>query len=65
MFPSDNPTVEIPHCANHFGASAAEVEPTLPADQSNMVWVYLLQIQSKPARSTKTYHENGGDFSLD
>ena len=65
MFPSDNFIVKIPHCANHLGASAAVTEPTLPADQSKMIWIYLLQIQFNPAQPTITYHENGGYFSLD
>ena len=59
MFPSDNPTVKIPHCANHFGASAAEVEPTLPADQSNVIRINLLEILFKPTLSSQLKHLPG------
>ena len=55
MFPSDNFIVKIPHSANHLGASAAVTEPTLPADQSSMIWIYLLQIQFRPTQQTRTF----------
>ena len=49
MFPSDNPIIEIPDCADHLGTCGAVTEPTLPADQSNKIWINLLQILFKLA----------------
>ena len=53
MFSSDNLIVKIPHSANHLGASAAVTEPTLPADQSSMIWIYLLEIYNSLDLSNK------------
>ena len=53
MFPSDNPIIEIPHCGDHLGTCTAVTEPTLPADQSNVIWINLLEIVFKQSRPLK------------